>query len=303
MSAAHDYELLTTTVSWVAQKLRVSHSPYKHHISTPIARHLLATLGAERPSPLQAGWKVRLEVLLNSHFDRLVLQVFLNDDQALWLFTKTLLSACYKDDFTGDGRKEAYREKVLGEALTKLEGGRQPLREFQAKYAPGSSAGETAPPLMAYLTTCAQNALRDQMRKKGQKLDHVGPQVVAQETRGGEDEAAGFVVPHAHHAEAALMKVGRAQRRVEALRLLLVYAAQKMDAPSKQFLEFYRWKSQDPDDHSRDQNRFADEHGIPSGTVNSNLKRFRDRFCEDFKAKHGKDFTLTSGFTTEGDVS
>lgn len=303
MSAAHDHELLTTTALMVAKKLRVSRSCYKDHISEPVVRRFLAQLGSERPSPLQSEWKARLEERLNQHFDRLVLQVFLQDDQALWLFTKTLLSTCYKEDFSGDGRKDAYREKLLGDALLKLEGGRQPLREFQATYPLSSSADKSTPPLMGYLTRCAQNALRDQMRKKGQKVDHLGPQVVVQETRGGEDEAAGYVVPHGHHPEAALMKSARAQRRTEGLRLLRVYAEQKMDAPSKQFLEFFHWKSKDPDDHSRDQNRFAAEHGIPSGTVNSNLKRFRDRFCEDFKAKHGKDFTLTSGFTNEGDVS
>lgn len=298
MNAAVRSACIQFTEEQVRAYLRVSHSPLSTRIVQPVARRLLAGLMPELNTRSAQDWKGSLEALLLKKLEPLILEALLNEDEALWLLTDHHLKAHLKPK--GSESSRDYSEKLMGDAIIKLEGGRQPLRELRAKYQEANGSPSSLPPVMAYLTTSLHNALRDQLRKKGVREDFLAPKLAAQDTRGDDDAGPVYVLKSSQNAEVSLLRRQRAQQRVEALELLRAYARRKNDKPSQLFLIFLAWKEEDPDDPKRDQLRFAEHLGKPSGSINSDLKRFRDRFQEDYQKQHNTDFPIDELGTVGG---
>jgi len=251
-------------------------------------------------SVLEPG--VRLEAnrsLLEPLFSEVLFQAVQHDSTLLWLVTSARmeiwLRSHLKEASDGHSSRSEWRQSVLGNALLAKEGGRTFLNAFVERlHHPDKPLGPIA--FYNFLRHSIQNALLDELRKKGLRVSLERETHAVADTR---DEDNPGTIVHARHAqepEQVLRRQERLARRQWLLDEIQKFAARHPNNPNCKMMQAYlTWKAEDPDDDTRTQLAFAHRFGHKSGQVNSCLKRFRDQFAEAYKDLNMQDFYTTMG--------
>lgn len=256
----------------------------KYTLELPAAQAAL-----ESPTPAKA-----LEPHFESLLGAVVLKRFEQDQTARWLICdaliRKLLHASNRNPDSWNERSEAGDRihAACGKALADLEGGAYPMRAFQDARAKG---GKETHDFWAYLYRSASQKTSGAFRAKAIKLKFWEKADSLDAPSSDEDERRPELPDNTGSPERALRRIERRKGREQTIEILMGLARERAfpqpgggktrdpDPNAEIVLKFLEWlKRQGDAIREGAQSQFAAEEGIPTGTVNSAIHRFRERY-------------------------